>query len=100
MTADVIDAGDGLPLTVGALLRDRVAADPDRALLVVDDDRLTYADAERRSAELARRMLAAGLGPGSRVALLHPNGSDFVVAWLAGRSKWRMTAGTWLTGPT
>ena len=83
MTSPVIDAGDGLPLTVGALLAARSAEHGDRTLLVVDDDRLTYAEADRRSALLARALLAAGLGRGSRVALLHPNGSAFVVGWLA-----------------
>lgn len=83
MTATVIDAGDGLPLTVGALLAARAGELGDRVLLVVDDDVLTYTEADRRSAELARAMLGAGLGRGSRVALLHPNGSDFVIGWLA-----------------
>ncbi len=83
MTSPVIDAGDGLPLTIPELLRARVAERPDDVLLVCDDDRLTYADADRRSAELARALLAAGTSAGTRVALLHPNGSDFVVAWLA-----------------
>ena len=67
----VIDAGDGLPLTVPRCCGSG-SADPERVLLVVDDDRLTYADAERRSGELARGLLAAGLGPGSRVAVLLP----------------------------
>lgn len=83
MTSPVIDAGDGLPLTVGSLLHARAAEHGERPFLVVDDDTLTYVDAERTSAELARALLGAGLGRGSRVALLHPNGSDFVVGWLA-----------------
>ncbi len=83
MTSPVIDAGDGLPLTVPALLRARVGERPDDVLLACDDDRLTYAEADRRSAELARALLAAQAGAGTRVALLHPNGPDFVVAWLA-----------------
>jgi acyl-CoA synthetase (AMP-forming)/AMP-acid ligase II len=84
VTATVVDAGDGLPLTLPALLRERVAgAGPDAVLLVCDDDVVTYAAAERRSAELARGLLAAGAGKGTHVGILHPNGSDFVVAWLA-----------------
>jgi acyl-CoA synthetase (AMP-forming)/AMP-acid ligase II len=83
VTADVVDAGDGLPLTIPALLRARVAERGDDVLLVADDERLTYRAAADRSAELARRLLAAGIGPGSRVALLHPNTPGFVVAWLA-----------------
>jgi acyl-CoA synthetase (AMP-forming)/AMP-acid ligase II len=52
-------------------------------LLAVDDAGLTYAEAERRSAELACALLATGTGAGTRVALLYPNSPEFVVAWLA-----------------
>ena len=83
MTSAVIEAGDGLPLTIPALLRSRTDAEPDRVLLAVDDGVLTYGVASRRSAELARGLLAAGIGPNSRVALLFANGPDFVVSWLA-----------------
>lgn len=83
MTSPVIDAGDDLPLTVPALLAARVAEHAGDVLVVCDDDALTYAEADRRSAELGRALLAAGAGAGTRVALLHPNGPDFVVAWLA-----------------
>ena len=44
---------------------------------------LTYAEAERRSRVLARGLLAAGAGRGSRIGLLFPTGVDFVLAWLA-----------------
>jgi acyl-CoA synthetase (AMP-forming)/AMP-acid ligase II len=83
MTSPVIEAGDGLPLTVPALLRARAAELPDRVLLVVDDAALTYAEAEQRSAEMARGLLATESGLGTRVAILHPNGPEFTVAWLA-----------------
>ena len=82
MTSPVVEAGDGLPLTIPALLQARTAH-PDHVLLVVDDARLTYGEAERRSAELARALLAAGAGATTRVALLYPNSPEFVVAWLA-----------------
>ena len=59
------------------------AHQPDHVLLAVDDETLTYAEADRRSAELARALLAAGAGAGTRVALLYPNNPAFVVAWLA-----------------
>jgi acyl-CoA synthetase (AMP-forming)/AMP-acid ligase II len=69
--------------TVSRVLREQVATRPDADFVVCDDDRLTYADAERRSRVLARGLLAAGAGRGSRVALLFPTGVDFVLAWLA-----------------
>src|SRR5690606_22869320 len=71
------------PVTVPALLAERAATRADHELLICDDDVLTYADAERRSAELAKSLLAAGVGAGTHVGLLHPNGSAFVVGWLA-----------------
>lgn len=45
--------------------------------------RITYAEAESRSAQLARRLIAAGVTKGARVAILAPNGPDFAVAFLA-----------------
>jgi acyl-CoA synthetase (AMP-forming)/AMP-acid ligase II len=83
VTAAVVDAGDGLPLTVPALLDDRAARRADHALLVCDDDVLTYAGAASRSAAVAQGLLAAGAGRGSHVGLLYPNGVEFVVATLA-----------------
>ena len=70
-------------LTVPTLLAARAAASPDHVLLAVDDARLTYAEAERRSAELAAALMARGAGAGMRVGLLFPNTPEFVVAWLA-----------------
>jgi acyl-CoA synthetase (AMP-forming)/AMP-acid ligase II len=46
-------------------------------------ERITYADAETRSHDLARTLLALGVVKGTRVAVLAPNGPDFVVAFLA-----------------
>lgn len=83
MTSAVIDAGDDLPLTVPALLRRRAREQPEHVLLAVDDRRLTYGEAEASSSVLARALLAGEVSAGSRVAILHPNGPEFVVAWLA-----------------
>jgi acyl-CoA synthetase (AMP-forming)/AMP-acid ligase II len=69
--------------TVPALLAERAAGSGDHPLLMCDDDVLTYADADRRSAAIAEGLLAKGVGKGAHVGLLHPNGSDFVVRWLA-----------------
>lgn len=69
-------------ITVPALLAER-AVRGDHPLLICDDDVLSYADARARSGTLAKGLLAAGAGKGTHVGLLHPNGSAFVVAWLA-----------------
>jgi len=69
--------------TVGALLRARAATRGDHPLLVCDADRLSYAEAETRSARLARGLIALGAGKGTHVGVLYPNGSAFLVAMLA-----------------
>ena len=83
MTATTVHAGDDLPLTVPALLRVRAADHGEAAFVVCDDDVLTYGEADRRSASLARGLLAIGAGKGTPVGVLHPNGSEFVVSALA-----------------
>lgn len=56
---------------------------PEHEFIVQDDDRMTYGQAIERSSILARHMLAAGVGKGTRVGILFPNGTEFLVAWLA-----------------
>lgn len=55
----------------------------DRPLLICDDQRISYREAQRRSAEVACGLLALGAGKGTHVGLLYPNGVDFVVGMLA-----------------
>lgn len=74
---------ENLPLTVPALFSSAVGAFGDRDYVVTPTDRLTYADAERRSAAHARWLLARGAGKGSRVGLFFPNGVEWVTWWLA-----------------
>jgi acyl-CoA synthetase (AMP-forming)/AMP-acid ligase II len=71
------------PDTVAATLRRHTEARGSHPLLVCDDDRLSYSDAERRSAELARGLVGLGAGKGTHIGLLYPNGSDFAVGMLA-----------------
>src|SRR6202008_4178423 len=52
-------------------------------LLVCDAERICYAEADRRAAELARGLIAHGGGKGTHVGLLYPNGPEFVVGMLA-----------------
>ncbi|MDH6194181.1 acyl-CoA synthetase (AMP-forming)/AMP-acid ligase II [Mycobacterium frederiksbergense] len=71
------------PLTIPALLRRSVAEFGQCTYLVTPTARLTYAQAEQRSAHLARWLLHEGIGKGSRVGLFFPNGADWVTWWLA-----------------
>jgi len=69
--------------TIASVLISQAAARTTHPLLVCDAERLSYQDAERRSARLARGLVALGVGRGSHVGLLYPNGADFVVGMLA-----------------
>ncbi len=54
-----------------------------RELIVLNGQRLTYEEADRQSAQLAKGLLVAGVSKSTRVGMLMPNGPDFVIAWLA-----------------
>jgi acyl-CoA synthetase (AMP-forming)/AMP-acid ligase II len=69
--------------TVAAVLRRQARARAEHPLLVCDHDRISYAEAERRSARLARGLISLGAGKGTHVGLLYPNGTEFVVGMLA-----------------
>lgn len=72
-----------LPQTIPAIWRRRVEARGDALLMVCDDERLTYAEADMRSRRVAKGLIAAGATKGAHVALLFPNSPDFIVAMLA-----------------
>jgi acyl-CoA synthetase (AMP-forming)/AMP-acid ligase II len=71
------------PLTVGTVLRRQARARGEHPLLVCDAERLSYADADRQSAQLARGLIALGAGKGTHVGVLFPNGAAWIVAMLA-----------------
>jgi acyl-CoA synthetase (AMP-forming)/AMP-acid ligase II len=73
---------DYLP-TTATFIRELAKRFADQTLIVLDDRRLGFAEAEAQSARLARALLSRGLGKGSHVGLLMPNGPDWLVAWLA-----------------
>ena len=69
--------------TVPELLRSCVARQAESPLVIHDHRRLSYGDVERQSAELAKGLLARGLGKGARIAIWMPNGPDWLIAWAA-----------------
>ncbi|WP_280234271.1 non-ribosomal peptide synthetase, partial [Nocardia cyriacigeorgica] len=80
-------AEGGRPIPDGPTLLDafaaRVARTP-HAVAVIDGAlRLTYAELADRANRLARRLIAAGIGPETLVALGIPRSADFVVATYA-----------------
>lgn len=69
--------------TVPELIRELTSRHEQAEMIVLDEHRLSYREAEERSSRLARGLLARGVQKGTRVGLLMPNGPDWVVAWLA-----------------
>jgi fatty-acyl-CoA synthase len=53
--------------TLGDLVDQRAAAHPDREAVVFPDARYTYADLAARTDQVAKSLLALGVGPGDRV---------------------------------
>jgi acyl-CoA synthetase (AMP-forming)/AMP-acid ligase II len=69
--------------TIPQVLAERCRLDPEVQALVSDDDAISYAALDEASAALASRLVAAGVGSGTRVGLLMPNGIDWATAALA-----------------
>lgn len=58
------------PLTIPALLKRSAREFGQLTYLVTPTYRLSYQEAEQRSAHVARRLLSEGVGKGSRVGLI------------------------------
>ena len=70
-------------LTIAGLFDYAAARFPDRELVVTAERRVTYAEAQDVSRALAAGLIAHGLQPGDRVALVMANLPEFVLAKLA-----------------
>src|SRR5829696_6704466 len=73
---------DFLP-TIPALVARAAERYGDRDLIATPDDRATFADVDAGSRRLAKRLLASGVGKGTRVGLHFSYGRGFLVAFLA-----------------
>jgi acyl-CoA synthetase (AMP-forming)/AMP-acid ligase II len=74
--AALLDNGDATQIAL-------IGTDPDR--------RVTYARLREQIARLTNALVASGLEPGSRVAIILPNGPEFILAFLA-VARARLTA--------
>src|SRR5438067_13644636 len=86
-------SGDGMTLrpleyapTMPNLIRRAADAFLDREFVLTTDGQLTFAEAERQSRLLAKRLLREGVTKGTRVGILFPQGPEFVVALFAATS--------------
>ncbi|HME49251.1 class I adenylate-forming enzyme family protein [Mycobacterium sp.] len=69
--------------TVHRLLEDRAAQDADKLMLIDPADRMTYARLDATSRGLAAGFIDAGVGKGTRVGLIMPNGVRWAQTALA-----------------
>ncbi|MEU8622514.1 amino acid adenylation domain-containing protein [Streptomyces sp. NPDC048623] len=74
--------GDPAP-TLAGLFEQQVRRSPGAPALEYEGTVLTYAELNRRANRLARLLIARGVAPEDRVALLLPRSAEFVVALLA-----------------
>ena len=66
-------------LTVPVLVRRWATEQPELEFVVTDDDALTYGELARRSAAFAAHLADLGVGKGTRVGVLMPNGTAWPV---------------------
>jgi acyl-CoA synthetase (AMP-forming)/AMP-acid ligase II len=69
--------------TIPSLIRYARAAQGGNRLIAGDGGELTYAEADIRSRALALALLDRGVSKGTGVGILHRNGPEWVVSWLA-----------------
>jgi acyl-CoA synthetase (AMP-forming)/AMP-acid ligase II len=74
----------GLPVTYPALLAKTVAARGSHEAIVTEAEAISYAELDRRSAEMARALLALGAGKGARIGLMAPDGAMWLTILLGG----------------
>ena len=71
------------PSTIPAMLAGLVATRAEHDAIATVAETISYAELDRRSAEMARALLAAGAGKGARIALIAPDGLFWATTFLA-----------------
>ena len=67
--------------TIGGILEQRATEQPEREIVRFADGALTYADLDEQANRIANAFAALGLEPGEKVAILLPNGPEFLATW-------------------
>ena len=83
MTRDAWLRAPDYPPTLPRMLSEAAAKYGPRPLLTCGDRTLTFEDAARDSAALAKALIARGVGKGTRVGILMPNTADWLTGYLA-----------------
>src|ERR1700751_5015726 len=71
------------PSTIPSLFAAVAAVRGDHDAIAMVAETVSYAELDRRSARMARALLAIGAGKGARIALLAPDGIFWATAFLA-----------------
>ncbi|MDT0575373.1 long-chain-acyl-CoA synthetase [Croceicoccus sp. F390] len=71
-----------MPYTVPDRLEERALDHGDAPFILFEDQRISFAQANRRANQIGRAALGAGLRKGDVVALLMENRPEFVLVWL------------------
>ena len=69
--------------TTAALMRSAAARFGDSDFIIMPDRRMTFAQTEAASRRVGKALLAAGAGKGTRIGMTFPQGTDWIVTWLA-----------------
>jgi acyl-CoA synthetase (AMP-forming)/AMP-acid ligase II len=69
--------------TIDRLVRSRAARHGDKPMVIDPEVRISYRELDRSTAELAAALVEAGVGKGTRVGLIMPNGARWVHVALA-----------------
>jgi acyl-CoA synthetase (AMP-forming)/AMP-acid ligase II len=64
--------------TINDLVMQRADRDADKYMVIDPDSRITYAELDATTGELASTFVEQGIGKGSRVGLIMPNGAQWV----------------------
>ncbi|MBJ7600698.1 MAG: long-chain-fatty-acid--CoA ligase [Candidatus Nephthysia bennettiae] len=70
-----------MSLNLAVMLRESARARPGKTALILDQLRLTYAQLEGATNQVAGRLVAEGLKPGDRVGIMLPNVPQFPIAY-------------------
>jgi acyl-CoA synthetase (AMP-forming)/AMP-acid ligase II len=73
----------GYKATIGESISRAARIYGDKDFIVLPDRRITFAEADATSRAIAKKMLASGIGKGTRVGLLYTYSVEWVLAWLA-----------------
>ena len=69
--------------TIAELVRDAALLHGDKEFLRCGDKTLSFSQTDARTDQLAQALLAQGIGPGDRVAIMMDNVSDWPLSWFA-----------------